>query len=120
MTAPSDDINLLKTSALEVPVRRQPSKRFYCMDNEGSELFLPIIGSHAFAVYSSLLQRAFAGASMKYTVRGMAKATSLSRATAWREILVLQRIGMVRLRSGGGNRESTCEFTDLKELARAC
>src|SRR4051794_17679734 len=102
-----------------IPVRTQPSKGFLCLDNEASEIFQPIIGPAAFAVYANLLRNAFNGSEVSYALRHVAVETSLSRTTVWRELRVLEHIGMVRLRAGGGNRDSICQFFDLKELAKS-
>ena len=101
-----------------IPLRSQPVKRFCCLDNEASEIFQPIIGAAAFAIYAGLLRKAIKGPEVSYTTRRVAAETSLSTTTVWRELRVLEHVGMVRLRAGGGNRDSICQFLDLKELAK--
>jgi hypothetical protein len=105
-------------SAIDIPLRRQPKRDYCSLDNEAGRLFLPIIGSRAFAIYASLLQGTYGEPHLSYAASDVGEAAGMSKATVWRELQVLQWLGMVRLNPGGGNSKSRCEFLDLKELAK--
>jgi hypothetical protein len=100
----------------EIPLRGAPKEGWRWQDNELSVLFEPIIGRTASAVYCHLTGKAF-GNKITYTLRGLAVEMKRSRTTIWRAIAVLEHIGLVRIRAGGGNQESECWLVDLKKLA---
>src|SRR5271154_1793101 len=104
-------------SDVNIPLRSQPQRDFCSVDNEAARVFLPIIGSKAFAIYFDLLRRACGKAHVSYAASDVAEGTGISKATVWREIQVLEWLGMVRVQLGGGNSKSKCEFLDLRKLA---
>jgi len=101
-----------------LPLRGKPTGNFCWQDNELSTVFQPIIGSAPCALYCHLTRIAY-GPTVRYTLRRLANATGRSPTSAYRDLLVLEWIGMVRIRFGSGNRESECSLVDLKELARS-
>ena len=101
---------------IPIPLRGAPIEGWRWQDNEVSIVFQPIIGPAATALYCHLTGKGF-GAPFKYTLRGLAEETGRGRATIWRAMSVLERIGMVRLRTGGGSQPSECSLVDLKKLA---
>jgi DNA-binding transcriptional ArsR family regulator len=96
--------------------RGKPVPGFCWQENELYSLFQPIIGGLAVLVFVNLSRLAH-GAEVTFSLRSLAKATTLSRASVSRALASLKHIGMVRLRVMGGNLDSKCELADLKKLA---
>ena len=101
-------------SALEAPRRGKPGGRWCWQDNETYDVFQPIIGPHAVALYGNLSRMSRDG-KISYSVRSLAKITGQSPSTVDRQLKVLEHVGMVRTYPRGGNRESACELLDLKD-----
>jgi hypothetical protein len=82
------------------------------------EVFYPIIGSRAVAIYGFLTSRAY-GDDPNFTCsrRGLAAATGLDHATVSRELAILKEVGLILLEPGGGNRSSKEQLVDLTQLA---
>lgn len=106
-------------NAAVVPMRAaNPNKGFFWLDNELVDLFQPLIGADASAVYNALVREYHAGATLKVTTRALAKAAKCCAATVSRSIEILSYIGMIRVRHGGGNQPNAYDLFDLKALAR--
>ncbi len=95
-----------------------PNKGFFWLDNELVDLFQPLIGTHASAVYNALVRQYHAGEPLKLTTRALAKAAKCSGAMVSRAVELLQYVGMVGVRRGGGNQPNAYDLFDLKALAR--
>lgn len=98
------------------PLRGSPTEGWRWQDNELSCLFEPIIGPAASALYCHLTGKAYRD-KVTYTLRSLAAEMKQSRTTVWRSLAVLNEIGMVRIRRGGGSQESECYLVNLKKLA---
>lgn len=104
----------------EIPSRGKPVGNFCWQHNLLYDIFQPIIGSYAVALYGNLSRRAYGDdAKFSYTVRDLSKGTGLSRSTVSRELRVLERMNMVRLGAGGGNQPSKCELLALDKTAES-
>jgi hypothetical protein len=101
-----------------IRMRGKPSGKFCWQDNETYDVFQPIIGPYGIALYTNLSRNAY-DEKVKYTLRGLAKATSQSKSTVDRNLKVIEHVGMVRLTTNGGNRESLCELLNLKDRVQS-
>jgi hypothetical protein len=106
----------MEEAETQLPLRSGPEKDWRWQDNEASNAFLPIIGLATFGLYCHLTGLGF-GKQFKYTLRGLAMDTKSASTTIWRAMAVLERIGLVRIRHGGGSQPSACSLIDLKKLA---
>jgi hypothetical protein len=100
-----------------IALRDKPTPGYCWQDNELYDVYQPIIGTLATHVYANLSRKAY-GAEVRYSLSLVKTWSRLSRSSVWRALGILELIGMVRLRSRGGNQESVCELIDLKELAK--
>ena len=101
----------------EIPARGRPRGNFCWQQNELYDLFQPIIGATAHLIYTHLTRKAF-DAKFRCSVRELARRTGLSHSTVSRALAVLESVGLLRVRAGGGNRASEIELVDLESLAR--
>ncbi len=102
------------TAGVKLRDRRRPG---HCwQDNELYDAFQPIIGPHAVLVYVHLTRDCYTG-KVDYSIRDLADATGLSRMGVWRNLLVLEHVGILRLQKGRGSAASSCELLDLKDAA---
>ena len=88
-------------------------------DNELYGVFQPIVGTQAVSVYVNLTRDCYGETRVSYTLRKLADAMSVSRAAVWRNLAVLESVGVLRLIRGKGSGESSCELCDLKDAAEA-
>jgi len=101
-------------SSVKLRDKRRPG---HCwQDNELYDAWQPIIGPHAVNVYVNLTRDAYSS-TIEYSVRRLADATGISRTAVWRNLRVMEHVGMLRLERGSGSAASTCELLDLKEAA---
>lgn len=104
-------------ASLPVPLRSSPKGGFFLHDNEVVDVFLPIIGPHAGAVYAALIRMSYAKAHLECSVRKLALVIGISAATVARSLQILKEVGLVRLSPTSGNRKSICDLLDVKALA---
>jgi DNA-binding MarR family transcriptional regulator len=96
---------------------RDKRKPGHCwQDNELYDAFQPIVGPHAVLVYVHLTRESYS-ATVSYSLRKLADATGISRSAVWRNLAVLEYVGILRLQRGEGSAQSTCVLLDLKEAA---
>lgn len=94
--------------------RRKPG---HCwQDNELYDAFQPIIGSLPVLVYVQATRDCY-GSMSKFSLRGMAESSGISKDTVRRALLVMQEIGMLRARGGSPGRAAEYDLVDLKDLA---
>ena len=101
----------------EFPARGKPNGNFCWQQNELYDLFQPIIGSTSHAVYTHLTRRAFES-TFRCSARELGRKTGLSHAAVSRAFAVLERIGLLRVSTGGGNSASEITLIDLEALAK--
>jgi DNA-binding transcriptional ArsR family regulator len=102
----------------EIPARGKLAGSFFRQQNELCDLFQPIIGLTAVAVYTNLARRAYGDdPTVKYSLRDLARDMGISHPTVSRAIATLEYLGMIRLCKRGGNIQSEAELVDLKRLA---
>ena len=94
-----------------------PEKDFYFQDNEFADLYLPLVGPFAAAIYSVLCRNWYRKDVVKYSVRELGRAIGMSPAAASRALQSLQTIGLIRPLPTSGNRKSECQLVDVKVLA---
>ena len=82
-------------------------------------MFQPIVGADAVSVYVNLTRHCYGETRVSYTLRKLADAMGVSRAAVWRNLAVLENVGVLRLIRGKGSGESICELCDLKDAAEA-
>ena len=101
---------------IEVRVRDKRKPGHCWQDNELYDAWQPIIGPHAVNIYVNLTRNSYSS-TIEYSVRRLADATGISRTAVWRNLRVMEHVGMLRLQRGSGSSTSTCELLDLKEAA---
>jgi hypothetical protein len=102
-----------------IPARSKPNGHYCWQQNEMYDLVQKIVGPTAFAVYANLTRKAYGyDPRLKFALRGLAADMGQSHATVGRELTVLKRLNVVRLKVAGGNRPSEWELTDLRELVK--
>jgi hypothetical protein len=104
---------------LEVKLRDKRRPGHCWQDNELYDVFQPIVGAQAVSVYVNLTRDCYGETRVSYTLRKLADAMSVSRAAVWRNLAVLESVGVLRLIRGKGSGESSCELCDLKDAAEA-
>jgi len=82
-------------------------------------VFQPIVGPHAVSVYVNLTRACYGHARVSCSVRELSKATRLSATAVWRNLAVLESVGVLRVIKGRGSAGSSCELADLKDAAEA-
>ena len=103
----------------KIPLRGKPGG-FCFQENELYRVFQPIVGSAAVALYCNLTSMAFGyDPTIRFSRRSLAARSNMSRGTIARELAVLERTGMLRLRLCGGNLQSEGELVGLKGLAES-
>lgn len=104
---------------MEVKLRDKRRPGNCWQDNELYDVFQPIVGAQAVSVYVNLTRDCYGETRVSYTLRKLAEAMSVSRAAVWRNLAVLESVGVLRLIRGKGSGESSCELCDLKDAAEA-
>lgn len=106
----------VRPAAAGVKVRDKRRPGHCWQDNELYDAWQPIVGPHAVNVYVNLTRDAYAS-TIEYSVRKLADATGISKSAVWRNLKVMEHVGMLRLETGAGSAGSVCELLDLKEAA---
>jgi hypothetical protein len=104
---------------LEVKLRDKRRPGHCWQDNELYDVFQPIVGTQAVSVYVNLTRDCYGETVVNYTLRKLAETMGVSRAAVWRNLAVLQSVGVLRLVKAKGSGHSSCELCDLKDAAEA-
>ena len=104
---------------MEVKLRDKRRPGHCWQDNELYDVFQPIVGTQAVSVYVNLTRDCYGETVVNYTLRKLAETMGVSRAAVWRNLAVLQSVGVLRLVKAKGSGHSSCELCDLKDAAEA-
>ena len=109
-----------KPAPIRIETAQAPDKPpFFRTGNEVIQIFLPVMGSDCFAVYSALRCQEFSNRELRHTIRGLARSTGMSASTVSRSLDILSALELLRIVHRGGCQESTCQLTDSAEVAAA-
>lgn len=90
---------------------------FFQIGNEVADVFLPIIGTDCFAVYSYLVRCQFKNPELEHSIAEVKERTGIGISTVSRSLEIMASVGLIQLIRRGGSQKSKCKLCDTEKAA---